>query len=99
MADAPKVIQRRQAFEDTAKALEGDVKTDSPAADLKKPPHLELKAGGDSTAPPSASPLKTAVPKSPQPPPMLWEKRRLPIIAADQQDLTGWTVLGEAYEQ
>lgn len=100
LSSPPKVIERRAAAQAEAeKMLSGEKEV--PAAS-ERPPRLDLAAPQSSTAAASiASPLKTAQPKTPAaPPPLLWEKRVLPVAPTDAKDPSStWHALEEAYEQ
>lgn len=107
LSNPPKVIERRQALADAEKTLAGTATQRSPTTPNHNPEHaadsmLDVRKQAELPTPGLTSPMKnhpSSGPRTPQPPPLLWEKRRLPYESVDRQDATSWIVLEEAYEQ
>lgn len=107
LSNPPKVIERRQALADAEKTLAGTATQRSPTTPSHNAEHtsdnmLDVRKQAELPTPGLTSPMKnhpSSGPRTPQPPPLLWEKRRLPYESIDRQDATSWIVLEEAYEQ
>lgn len=101
LSSPPKAVERRAALAEAEKMLSGKSNDPPPTSnrqqEQKRPATLELTSHGDAAAALVSSPLKSAPPKTPAPPPLLWEKRVLPV--ASEADPSGWVVLEESYEQ